>query len=150
MMSGVQHFVPSPLLLQLSQLTSQASVCVLHSQWRKHHDDPHELSKREGRTSLGSVKDHNSLRVKRKRRRPAKTEFPSPAHRGDSHEEGTLVNGSVLLQGQAAAAPVALMPAGPNHRSPESERPLELVASCSGLQCKTELQHDAGLPFPGQ
>ncbi|NXY77849.1 BCORL protein, partial [Glareola pratincola] len=58
--------------------------------WRKHHDDPHELSKREGRTSLGSVKDHNSLRVKRKRRRPAKTEFPSPAHRGDSHEEGYL------------------------------------------------------------
>ncbi|NXO57368.1 BCORL protein, partial [Aramus guarauna] len=58
--------------------------------WRKHHENPHELSKREGRTSLGSVKDHNSLRVKRKRRRPAKTEFPSPAHRGDSHEEGYL------------------------------------------------------------
>ncbi|NWX41400.1 BCORL protein, partial [Steatornis caripensis] len=58
--------------------------------WRKHHDNPHELGKREGRTILGSVKDHNSLRVKRKRRRPAKTEFPSPAHRGDSHEEGYL------------------------------------------------------------
>ncbi|NXL06718.1 BCORL protein, partial [Mesembrinibis cayennensis] len=58
--------------------------------WRKHHDNPHELSKREGRTGLGSVKDHNSLRVKRKRRRPAKTELPSPAHRGDSHEEGYL------------------------------------------------------------
>ncbi|KFP13341.1 BCL-6 corepressor-like 1, partial [Egretta garzetta] len=58
--------------------------------WRKHHDNPHELSKREGRTGLGSVKDHNSLRVKRKRRRPAKTEFPSLAHRGDSHEEGYL------------------------------------------------------------
>ncbi|NXK13570.1 BCORL protein, partial [Herpetotheres cachinnans] len=58
--------------------------------WRKHHDNPHELGKREGRTGLGSVKDHNSLRVKRKRRRPAKTEFPSPAHRGDSHEEGYL------------------------------------------------------------
>ncbi|XP_069723869.1 BCL-6 corepressor-like protein 1 [Phaenicophaeus curvirostris] len=58
--------------------------------WRKHHDNPHELGKREGRTNLGSVKDHNSLRVKRKRRRPAKTEFPSPAHRGDSHEEGYL------------------------------------------------------------
>ncbi|XP_040428465.1 BCL-6 corepressor-like protein 1 [Cygnus olor] len=58
--------------------------------WRKHHDNLHELSKREGRTGLGSVKDHNSLRVKRKRRRPAKTEFPSPAHRGDSHEEGCL------------------------------------------------------------
>ncbi|XP_075576551.1 BCL-6 corepressor-like protein 1 [Pelecanus crispus] len=58
--------------------------------WRKHHDNPHELSKRDGRTGLGSVKDHNSLRVKRKRRRPAKTEFPSPAHRGDSHEEGYL------------------------------------------------------------
>ncbi|KFZ57137.1 BCL-6 corepressor-like 1, partial [Podiceps cristatus] len=58
--------------------------------WRKHHDNPHELSKREGRTGLGSVKDHNSLRVKRKRRRPAKTEFPSLARRGDSHEEGYL------------------------------------------------------------
>ncbi|XP_059680407.1 BCL-6 corepressor-like protein 1 [Gavia stellata] len=58
--------------------------------WRKHHDNPHELSKREGRTGLGSVKDHNSLRVKRKRRRPAKTEFPSPGHRGDGHEEGYL------------------------------------------------------------
>nr|XP_009930643.1 PREDICTED: BCL-6 corepressor-like protein 1 [Opisthocomus hoazin] len=58
--------------------------------WRKHHDNPHELGRREGRTGLGSVKDHNSLRVKRKRRRPAKTEFPSPARRGDSHEEGYL------------------------------------------------------------
>ncbi|XP_055674004.1 BCL-6 corepressor-like protein 1 isoform X4 [Falco peregrinus] len=58
--------------------------------WRKHHDDLHDLGKREGRTSLGSGQDHNSLRVKRKRRRPAKTEFPSPAHRGDSHEEGYL------------------------------------------------------------
>ncbi|NXC46808.1 BCORL protein, partial [Penelope pileata] len=58
--------------------------------WRKHHDNLHELSKRDGRAGLGSVKDHNSLRVKRKRRRPAKTEFPSPAHRGDSHEEGYL------------------------------------------------------------
>ncbi|XP_068276096.1 BCL-6 corepressor-like protein 1 [Nyctibius grandis] len=53
--------------------------------WRRHRDNPHELSKREGRAGLGSVKDHNSLRVKRKRRRPAKTEFPSPAH-----EEGYL------------------------------------------------------------
>ncbi|NXD86321.1 BCORL protein, partial [Halcyon senegalensis] len=58
--------------------------------WRKHHDNPHELGKREGRASLASVKDHNSLRVKRKRRRPAKTEFPSPAHCGDGHEEGYL------------------------------------------------------------
>ncbi|NXI58357.1 BCORL protein, partial [Chloroceryle aenea] len=58
--------------------------------WRKHHDNPHELGKREGRASLGSVKDHNSLRVKRKRRRPAKMELPSPAHRGDGHEEGYL------------------------------------------------------------
>uniref|UniRef100_A0A8D0F8D3 BCL6 corepressor like 1 n=1 Tax=Strix occidentalis caurina TaxID=311401 RepID=A0A8D0F8D3_STROC len=73
-----------------SKSGNQTLVCVLHSQWRKHHDNPHELSKREGRSSLGSVKDHNSLRVKRKRRRPAKTEFPSPAHRGDSHEEGYL------------------------------------------------------------
>lgn len=149
-MSGGQRFVPSPLLLQLSESAAQASVCVLHSQWRKHHDNPHELSKRDGRTGLGSVKDHNSLRVKRKRRRPAKTEFPSPAHRGDSHEEGTPVNGNVFLRGQAAAVPVALMPAGPNRRSPEAERPLELVASRSGLASKTELQHDAGLPFPGQ
>ncbi|OPJ85957.1 BCL-6 corepressor-like protein 1 [Patagioenas fasciata monilis] len=55
---------------------------------RKHHDNPRELSKREGQANLGPVKDHNSLRVKRKRRRPVKMEFPSPAHRGDSHEEG--------------------------------------------------------------
>ncbi|NXJ84699.1 BCORL protein, partial [Trogon melanurus] len=58
--------------------------------WRKHHDNPHELGKREGQSGLGSVKDHNSLRVKRKRRRPAKAEFPSTAHRGDGHEEGYL------------------------------------------------------------
>ena len=106
-MRGGQRFVPSPLLFQPSQLAAQASVCVLHSQWRKHHDNPHELGRREGRTGLGSVKDHNSLRVKRKRRRPAKTEFPSPARRGDSHEEGTLVNGDVFLRGQAAAVPHA-------------------------------------------
>uniref|UniRef100_A0A8C5TXR2 BCL6 corepressor like 1 n=1 Tax=Malurus cyaneus samueli TaxID=2593467 RepID=A0A8C5TXR2_9PASS len=42
------------------------------------------------RGGLGAITDHNSLRVKRKRRRPAKTECPSPAHRGDSHEEGCL------------------------------------------------------------
>ncbi|XP_052669475.1 BCL-6 corepressor-like protein 1 [Harpia harpyja] len=70
--------------------SKSGSRSVHGRKWRKHHDNPHELSKREGRTSLGSVKDHNSLRVKRKRRRPAKTEFPSPAHRGDSHEEGYL------------------------------------------------------------
>ncbi|NWX97405.1 BCORL protein, partial [Nothoprocta ornata] len=58
--------------------------------WRKHHDDLHEISQRESRAGLGSVKDHNSLRLKRKRRRPSKTDFPSPAHRGDSHEEGCL------------------------------------------------------------
>lgn len=150
MVSGGQRFVPSPLLLQLSQSAAQASVCVLHSQWRKHHDNPHELSKREGRTSLGSVKDHNSLRVKRKRRRPAKTEFPSPVHRGDSHEEGTFVNGNVFLQGQSAAVPVALMPVGPNHCSPEAEQLLELLASFNMLGSKIELQHDAGLPFAGQ
>ncbi|NXF74275.1 BCORL protein, partial [Sclerurus mexicanus] len=60
---------------------------------KKHHENPRELGKREGRegrASLGSITDHNSLRVKRKRRRPAKTECPSPAHRGDSHEEGYL------------------------------------------------------------
>uniref|UniRef100_A0A663EHW7 BCL6 corepressor like 1 n=1 Tax=Aquila chrysaetos chrysaetos TaxID=223781 RepID=A0A663EHW7_AQUCH len=86
-----QGFPPIGITWQwINVPVSAASVCVLHSQWRKHHDNPHELSKREGRTSLGSVKDHNSLRVKRKRRRPAKTEFPSPAHRGDSHEEGYL------------------------------------------------------------
>ncbi|NXN88911.1 BCORL protein, partial [Bombycilla garrulus] len=58
--------------------------------WQKHHDNPHELGKqegREGRGGLGAVTDHSSLRVKRKRRRPAKTECPSLAHRGDSHEE---------------------------------------------------------------
>ncbi|NXM67447.1 BCORL protein, partial [Serilophus lunatus] len=58
--------------------------------WQKHHDNPHELGKREGRAGLGAITDHNSLRVKRKRRRPAKTECPSPAHRGNSHEEGYL------------------------------------------------------------
>ncbi|XP_042663304.1 BCL-6 corepressor-like protein 1 [Tyto alba] len=70
--------------------SKSGSRSVHGRKWRKHHDNPHELSQREGRASLGSVKDHNSLRVKRKRRRPAKTEFPSPAHRGDGHEEGYL------------------------------------------------------------
>ncbi|NWU73469.1 BCORL protein, partial [Pterocles burchelli] len=70
--------------------SKSGSRSVHGRKWRKHHDDPHELSKREVRTGLGSVKDHNSLRVKRKRRRPAKTESPSPARRGDSHEEGYL------------------------------------------------------------
>ncbi|KAM6413311.1 BCL-6 corepressor-like protein 1 [Rhynochetos jubatus] len=58
--------------------------------WRRHHDNPQELGKREGRAGLGSTRDHASLRVKRKRRRPAKTESPSPARRGDGHEEGYL------------------------------------------------------------
>ncbi|KAM6300046.1 BCL-6 corepressor-like protein 1 [Aegotheles albertisi] len=58
--------------------------------WRKHHDNPHELGRREGRAGPASAKDHNSLRVKRKRRRPVKTEFPSPTRRGDGHEEGYL------------------------------------------------------------
>ncbi|NXJ70816.1 BCORL protein, partial [Rostratula benghalensis] len=70
--------------------SKSGSRSVHGRKWRKHHDNPPELSKREGRASLGSGKDHNSLRVKRKRRRPAKTEFPSPAHRGDGHEEGYL------------------------------------------------------------
>ncbi|KAM6124738.1 BCL-6 corepressor-like protein 1 [Phoenicopterus ruber ruber] len=70
--------------------SKSGSRSVHGRKWRKHHDSPHELSKREGRTSLGSVKDHNSLRVKRKRRRPAKMGFPSPVHRRDSHEEGYL------------------------------------------------------------
>ncbi|XP_010078850.1 PREDICTED: BCL-6 corepressor-like protein 1 [Pterocles gutturalis] len=70
--------------------SKSGSRSVHGRKWRKHHDNPHELSKREVHTGLGSVKDHNSLRVKRKRRRPAKTESPSPAHRGDSHEEGYL------------------------------------------------------------
>ncbi|XP_075291794.1 BCL-6 corepressor-like protein 1 isoform X2 [Opisthocomus hoazin] len=70
--------------------SKSGSRSVHGRKWRKHHDNPHELGRREGRTGLGSVKDHNSLRVKRKRRRPAKTEFPSPARRGDSHEEGYL------------------------------------------------------------
>ncbi|NXX78524.1 BCORL protein, partial [Urocolius indicus] len=63
----------------------------VHSRkWRKHHDNPHELGKREGRAGLGSAKEHNSLRVKRKRRRPAKTEPSSLACRGDGHGEGYL------------------------------------------------------------
>ncbi|NXI34653.1 BCORL protein, partial [Galbula dea] len=73
------------------QSPSKSGSRSMHSRkWRKHHDNPHNLGKREGRASQGPVKDHNSLRVKRKRRRPAKTEFPSPAHREDSHEEGYL------------------------------------------------------------
>lgn len=78
------------------------------------------------------MKDHNSLRVKRKRRRPAKTEFPSPAHRGDSHEEGTVVKGSVFLQGQAAAVWDVLGAVGPSCRSPEW--PLEQVVSYHKLR----------------
>ncbi|NXG07205.1 BCORL protein, partial [Sakesphorus luctuosus] len=73
---------------------SKSGSRSVHSRkWQKHHDNPHELNKREGRegrASLGSITDHNSLRVKRKRRRPAKTECPLPAHHGDSHEEGYL------------------------------------------------------------
>ncbi|XP_015715660.1 BCL-6 corepressor-like protein 1 isoform X2 [Coturnix japonica] len=70
--------------------SKSGSQSVHGRKWQKHHDNLHELSKREGRSGLGSMNDHNSLRVKRKRRRPTKTEFPSPEHRGDSHEEGYL------------------------------------------------------------
>ncbi|NXK39098.1 BCORL protein, partial [Piprites chloris] len=70
--------------------SKSGSRSVHGRKWQKHHDSPHELGKREGRGSLGSITDHNSLRVKRKRRRPAKTECPSPAHRGGSQEEGYL------------------------------------------------------------
>ncbi|NWU92817.1 BCORL protein, partial [Upupa epops] len=73
--------------------SSKSGSRSVHSRkWRKHHNNPHDLGKREGRDGSGSVKDHNSLRVKRKRRRSAKTESPSPAahHRGDSHDEGYL------------------------------------------------------------
>ncbi|NXP74579.1 BCORL protein, partial [Ramphastos sulfuratus] len=63
----------------------------VHSKkWRKHHEDPHELSRRDSRAGLTLGKDHNSLRVKRKRRRPGKAELLSSAHHGDSHEEGYL------------------------------------------------------------
>ncbi|NXG43351.1 BCORL protein, partial [Psilopogon haemacephalus] len=63
----------------------------VHSKkWRKHHENPHELSRRDSRAGLALGKDHNSLRVKRKRRRPAKAELLSSPHRGDSHEEGYL------------------------------------------------------------
>uniref|UniRef100_A0A8C0JDH4 BCL6 corepressor like 1 n=1 Tax=Chelonoidis abingdonii TaxID=106734 RepID=A0A8C0JDH4_CHEAB len=55
-----------------------------------HRGDLHEISKRESRVGPGSMNEHNSLRVKRKRRRPAKTELQSPGRRGDSHEEGYL------------------------------------------------------------
>ncbi|KAM6323286.1 BCL-6 corepressor-like protein 1 [Podargus strigoides] len=70
--------------------SNPGSRSVHGRKWRKHHDNPHELGKREGRAGLGSAKDHNSLRVKRKRRRPAKTELPAAAHRGDGQEEGCL------------------------------------------------------------
>lgn len=115
-------FAPPALLV-----VTQASVCVLHPQWRKHHDNLHELSKREGRSGLGSVSDHNSLRVKRKRRRPTKTEFPSPEHRGDGHEEGTAVKGNVFSWGCGSLGCASA--AGPSCCCPEAERPLELVAS---------------------
>ncbi|CAM4718508.1 BCL-6 corepressor-like protein 1 [Lepidochelys kempii] len=70
---------------------SKSGSRSLHGwKWRKHHGDLHEISKRESRVSPGSMNEHNSLRVKRKRRRPAKTELQSPGHRGDSHEEGYL------------------------------------------------------------
>ncbi|NXY37952.1 BCORL protein, partial [Pomatorhinus ruficollis] len=74
--------------------TSKSGSRSVHGRkWQKHHDNPHELGKqegREGRGGLGAITDHSSLRVKRKRRRPAKTECPSLAHRGDIHEEGYL------------------------------------------------------------
>nr|XP_030128607.1 BCL-6 corepressor-like protein 1 isoform X2 [Taeniopygia guttata] len=73
--------------------SKSGSRSVHGRKWQKHHDNPHELGKqegREGRGGSGAITDHNSLGVKRKRRRPAKTECPSPAHRGDSHEEGYL------------------------------------------------------------
>ncbi|NXU68771.1 BCORL protein, partial [Horornis vulcanius] len=81
-------------------LSMSGSRSVHGRKWQKHHDNPHELGKQEGRESrggLGAITDRNSLRVKRKRRRPTKTECPSLAHRGDSHEEGTLGNGSGFL-----------------------------------------------------
>ncbi|NXV08382.1 BCORL protein, partial [Cettia cetti] len=74
-------------------LSKSGSRSVHGRKWQKHHDNPHELGKqegREGRGGLGAIKDRNSLRVKRKRRRPMKTECPSLAHRRDSHEEGYL------------------------------------------------------------
>ncbi|XP_065412414.1 BCL-6 corepressor-like protein 1 isoform X2 [Chrysemys picta bellii] len=70
---------------------SKSGSRSLHGwKWRKHRGDLHEISKRESRIGPGSMNEHNSLRVKRKRRRPAKTELQSPRHRGDSHEEGYL------------------------------------------------------------
>ncbi|RMB98203.1 hypothetical protein DUI87_25106 [Hirundo rustica rustica] len=73
--------------------SKSGSRSVHGRKWQKHHDNPHELGKqggREGRGGPGAITDHSSLRVKRKRRRPAKTECSSLAHRGDSHEEGYL------------------------------------------------------------
>uniref|UniRef100_A0A674IV46 BCL6 corepressor like 1 n=1 Tax=Terrapene triunguis TaxID=2587831 RepID=A0A674IV46_9SAUR len=70
---------------------SKSGSRSLHGwKWRKHRGDLHEISKRESRIGPGSMNEHNSLRVKRKRRRSAKTELQSPGHRGDSHEEGYL------------------------------------------------------------
>ncbi|XP_051486447.1 BCL-6 corepressor-like protein 1 [Apus apus] len=58
--------------------------------WRKHHDSPHELGKREGRAGPAAGREHGGLRAKRKRRRAARAECPSPGRRGDGHEEGSL------------------------------------------------------------
>uniref|UniRef100_A0A8C8RK20 BCL6 corepressor like 1 n=1 Tax=Pelusios castaneus TaxID=367368 RepID=A0A8C8RK20_9SAUR len=70
------------------EASSKTGSRSLHGwKWRKHCDDLHEISKRESRVGLN---EHSSLRVKRKRRKPAKTEHQSPGHRGDSHEEGYL------------------------------------------------------------
>ncbi|XP_010001770.1 PREDICTED: LOW QUALITY PROTEIN: BCL-6 corepressor-like protein 1 [Chaetura pelagica] len=62
--------------------------------WRKHHESPHELGAREGRAG----REHGGLRAKRKRRRAAKAECPSPGRRGDGHEEGTAVMGRGSLE----------------------------------------------------
>ncbi|XP_074864109.1 BCL-6 corepressor-like protein 1 [Carettochelys insculpta] len=70
---------------------SKSGSRSLHGwKWRKHREDLHELSRRESRVGPGSVSEHSSLRGKRKRRRPAKTELHSPGPRGSGHEEGYL------------------------------------------------------------
>uniref|UniRef100_A0A8D0GLP9 BCL6 corepressor like 1 n=1 Tax=Sphenodon punctatus TaxID=8508 RepID=A0A8D0GLP9_SPHPU len=80
----------------------------LHGQkWRKHHDDLHEINKR---GSLGSMKEHSSLRVKRKRRKPTKAKFPSPRHHGDSQEEGTAGGSSANMTGECDVIDQEILP----------------------------------------
>ncbi|XP_068930156.1 BCL-6 corepressor-like protein 1 isoform X2 [Petaurus breviceps papuanus] len=56
--------------------------------WRKHHGDSHESSKK---ACKASGKEHNSIRIKHKRQKSAKSQSQMTGfRRGDGHEEGYL------------------------------------------------------------